>query len=319
MKQGIFTISLDFELYWGMLDVCSAEEFSEDLNGTPYAVQEMLRLFTQYQVHATWATVGLLFAQDSQAAKRYFPAIEPYYLNKQLNAYRYLRKQSKLENTYHFAPDLIELIQTTPHQEMASHTFSHYYCLENTPSIEAFQADMQAAVKIAAAQGITLKSLVFPRNQWNSDYLSVLKQCGISSYRGNEDSWLYKASSEDNIPLFKRIIKQFDALINLSGFHTYPLERVKQTSPYNIPASRQLRTHGKRWSFLNPAKRKRICDAMEYAAQQGEIFHLWWHPEDFGKNTTACIENLEHILKHYQKMKIQYNMHSLTMSEISNK
>jgi peptidoglycan/xylan/chitin deacetylase (PgdA/CDA1 family) len=319
MKQGIFTISLDFELYWGMLDVCSAEEFSEDLNGTPYAVKEILRLFTQYQVHATWATVGLLFAQDIQEATDYFPEIEPRYQNKQLNPYRYLQQNSNLENTYHFAPDLLELIQQTQHQEVASHTFSHYYCLENTPSIEAFKADMQAAIKIAENKGIKLESLVFPRNQWNSDYLSILKQWGISSYRGNEDSWLYQASSEDNIPLFKRIIKQFDALINLSGFHTYPLTQIKQSTPYNIPASRQLRSHGKRWSFLNAAKKKRICDEMEYAARQGEIFHLWWHPEDFGNNTVACIQYLESILQHYQKMRIQYNMQSLTMSEISNK
>ena len=319
MNQGIFTISLDFELFWGMLDVCSADEFSEDLNGTPYAITEMLRLFTQYKVHATWATVGLVFAKNAQDAAQYFPNIEPSYLKKQLNAYYYLREHPELENVYHFAPKLVELIQNTAHQEIASHTFSHYYCLENTPSIEAFQADMQAAIKIAEDKGIELKSLVFPRNQWNSDYLSILKQCGISSYRGNENSWLYQASSENNIPIFKRIIKQFDALINLSGFHTYPIEQVKQTYPHNIPASRQLRSHGKRWSFLNAAKKKRICQSMEHAAKHGEIFHLWWHPEDFGHNTTACIQFLESILQYYQKMRIQYNMQSLNMGEIANK
>jgi hypothetical protein len=327
MKQGIFTISLDFELYWGMLDVCSADEFSEDLQGTPEAVREMLRLFKQYQVHATWASVGLLFAQDAHTASAFYPQIEPQYLNKKLNAYQYLRhfadKSADWNNAYHFAPALLDLIKATDYQEVASHTFSHYYCLENTPSTAAFAADMQAAVNIAATKNIKLESLVFPRNQWNSDYLSILKQAGISSYRGNEDSWLYRASSEENIPFFKRVLKQFDALINLSGFHTYSLQDVKNKTkpnmPYNLPSSRQLRSHGQSWSFLNSAKKKRICKAMEHAAKQGEIFHLWWHPEDFGNNVVERIQFLESILRHYQKLKLQYNMQSLTMAEVSKK
>lgn len=320
MNRGIFTISLDFELYWGMLDVCSANEMADDLFGTAFAVQEMLRLFKQYRIHATWATVGLLFAKNTEEAIRYSPTVLPHYQNKKLDAHKYLREylqdNQQLEPQFHFAPELIKQIQATEGQEIATHTFSHYYCLEEKPSADAFRADLVAAINIAKQQGIELKSLVFPRNQWSSECLLILKELGISSYRGNEKHWMYQPLSEKKITFIRRIIKQLDAVINLSGFNTYPI-KTSQQQPINIPASRQLRSHGKWLSFLDRAKLKRICDAMEHAAKQGEVFHLWWHPEDFGVQTESRIIFLEKILKKYQQLQNQYGMQALNMAEIS--
>lgn len=314
--KGIFTISLDFELYWGMLDVCPADTIANDLLGTKGAVKEMLRLFKQYHIHATWATVGLLFANNREEAIQYSPAILPRYKNQKLSAYDYLQKNQQLNPHYHFAPELIKHIQSEQGQEIATHTFSHYYCLEEKPSITAFKADIIAAINIAKIQGIELKSIVFPRNQWDAKCLAELQKLGISSYRGNEKHAIYQALNEESITVTKRIIKQLDAIINLSGFNTYPVE-TNQQHILNIPASRQLRSHSKWLSFLNKAKLKRICGAMEHAAKQGEIFHLWWHPEDFGVHTASRIRFLEKILKKHQQLQQQYGMQSLNMAEIS--
>ena len=62
---GTLVVSLDFELFWGMLDVCTLDEYRENVLGGRKAIPQMLQLFEKYNIHATWAAVGFLFAEDS--------------------------------------------------------------------------------------------------------------------------------------------------------------------------------------------------------------------------------------------------------------
>ena len=60
---GTLIISLDFELFWGMLDVCPLEKYQDHVLGGRKAIPGLLALFQKYGIHATWATVGYLFAE----------------------------------------------------------------------------------------------------------------------------------------------------------------------------------------------------------------------------------------------------------------
>ena len=60
LKHGVFTISLDFELYWGMIDKKSIYDYKYNLHGVSNAIPKMLRVFCDNNIHATWATVGFL-------------------------------------------------------------------------------------------------------------------------------------------------------------------------------------------------------------------------------------------------------------------
>ena len=62
--NSIFTISLDFELYWGVRDKRSVGAYKDHLLGVQRAVPELLGLFEKNGVHATWATVGFLFFKN---------------------------------------------------------------------------------------------------------------------------------------------------------------------------------------------------------------------------------------------------------------
>jgi peptidoglycan/xylan/chitin deacetylase (PgdA/CDA1 family) len=64
--QGIFTISLDFELHWGVFDKRDRQAREACYKNTLRAVPQMLELFAKYDVHVTWATVGSLFAANKQ-------------------------------------------------------------------------------------------------------------------------------------------------------------------------------------------------------------------------------------------------------------
>ena len=54
------------------------------------------------------------------------------------------------------------------------------------------------------------------------------------------------------------------------------------------------------------------------AAMEGSLFHLWWHPHNFGKNIEENIGQLESILIYYTELKNQFGMKSKTMYEIAN-
>ena len=54
---------------------------------------------------------------------------------------------------------------------------------------------------------------------------------------------------------------------------------------------------------------------MTYAAKNNELYHLWWHPHNFGVNINENMDNLVTLLKHYQLLHTKYGFASLTMKE----
>ncbi len=317
MKNGILTVSLDFELYWGLRDKKTIAEYEENLNGVKRSIERMLDVFHKYDIHATWATVGFLFAKDIEELKALSPVKKPIYLNNNLNPYAYIENNKVLDARYHFTPELIEKISKYRNQEIATHTFSHYYCLEDGQTQSEFNSDIESAIKIAKTKGLSIESLIFPRNQWNDSYLPDLCKHGINSYRGNEKSWLYKAVDETQENLVRRALRLLDAYINLSGANSYSIDSINNIKPYNIPSSRFLRPVSKKLAVFEGLRKRRIVNAIKKAARNNEIFHLWWHPHNFGGSIDENIEFLESILFAYSEMNKTYGMKSLNMKEIS--
>ena len=187
--SGVFVISLDFELHWGCFESMSLnEQHQAYFNNTRKAIPAMLDIFSSNEIHVTWATVGMLFCKNINEWEKHRPAHLPSYINKKVSSYEWIHQNGfhALEDPYHFAPELIELIKATPYQEIGTHTYSHYYCLEQGQTKEQFREDLSIARELAAHRGIQLKSLVFPRNQFNKDYLSVCHEMGIESVRSNQ-------------------------------------------------------------------------------------------------------------------------------------
>jgi peptidoglycan/xylan/chitin deacetylase (PgdA/CDA1 family) len=313
MNTGTFCISLDFELFWGIRDHRTIENYGNNLRNVHIVVPRLLELFKKYNVHCTWATVGILFCKNKEELLQHLPSRIPFYKHPQYNPYPYIKNNS-LESVYHFAPDLIELIKQYNGQEIASHTFSHYYCLEESQTVQDFEADLHAALQIAKEKNIEIKSIVFPRNQFNENYLAACKNAGVLIYRGNENSWLYKAKNRDEENLLRRALRLVDSYINISGHHTYSLQN-PIAMPADIPSSRFLRPYQHKLKMLDGLRLQRICNSMSYAAKKKQLYHLWWHPHNFGADMEQNFSFLERILKHFSLLQDQYNMQSLTMKE----
>lgn len=321
MNIGKFVISLDLELMWGVNDVITISKYGMHIKGVHQVIPRLLKIFDQYGVNATFSTVGLLFFETKDQLLKNLPSQIPYYNNKNLSPYSYMATigNDYKEDPYHFAPRLIELIKQYPSQEIGSHTFSHYYCLEEGQTKEDFRADLIQSQKIAAQNGININSLVFPRNQSNEDYLQVCHELGILCIRGNESSWLYEARSGQKENLIRRGIRFADSFINISGHNCYNEETLKKKLPINIPASRFLRPYSPILKPLDSLRLNRIKRSMSYAANNGLIYHLWWHPHNFGVNQDENFSFLEKILQHFKQLLEQYNFESHTMTSAAKK
>lgn len=319
LKSGKFIISLDFELNWGVRDVQTLESYGNNILGVRQVIPALLNLFQEYAIHATWSTVGFLFFKNKKELLENLPIKKPQYINQQLSPYPALSLigDSEDQDHYHYGFSLLQQIKKEPNQEIGTHTFSHYYCLERGQTIDDFRADLQAAVTIAEKNNLKLTSLVFPRNQYNTNYLSVCAELGIICYRGNESSWIYKERNEEQQKKYKRAARLIDAYLNLSGHNCYSLDNIKKTFPINIPASRFLRPYSPRFKFLEDLRLKRILTGLTYAAEKGLVYHLWWHPHNFGVNLEENMSFLRKILDHYKKLKNKLGLESFTMSELA--
>lgn len=316
-QHGIFTISLDFELYWGVRDNLSIDEYFENLSGERMAITNILNLFRRYQIHATWATVGFIFFNNREELLNKFPKSLPTYNNTNLSPYKYITKTPELDTIYHFAPDVIDVLKNEENQEIGSHTFSHYYCLEDGQSTEQFEQDLASAIAAAQNKNIQLKSFVFPRNQSGERYLPILSKYGIDCYRGNEKSWFYKTNCKSKQAIFARAFRLIDAYLPLSGHNTHDLEFCTSKHPYNFPSSRFLRPHTELLSAFDNLRLMRIKHAMTAAAKNNRLFHLWWHPHNFGAHLKENMNFLEKILLHFNHLKSDFGMKSMNMGELS--
>lgn len=323
-KHGYFVISLDFELFWGMFDKVTLAEYGENVLGERTAIPRMLKFFEKYGIHATWATVGMLMTRSKRELLSLLPPphLQPVYEDMRTSAYEYIKTaeigDDEKSDQYHSGPSLVKAIQETPYQEIGNHTFSHYYCIDGHSNDTAvFARDLEAHTAITHTYNVVTESMVFPRNQPSEDALRVCVEKGIRAYRGNENHILYRPRKDTEQSLLIRAFRLLDHYINLSGHHTYPLPTHVGGFPLNIPASRFLRPWSKALRFFEWLRLCRIKNSMTHAAKRGEIFHLWWHPHNFGINQTENFKNLETILEHFKTLQTKYNFESASMKDIS--
>jgi Polysaccharide deacetylase len=312
---GTLIISLDFELHWGIRDVKTVAQYRENLLGVRCAVPAMLATFAEYHIHATWATVGFLFFSRRNELLRALPADRPHYDDAHLSPYAEMEAvgQDENEDPFHFGRSLLEQIRSSPAQEIGTHTFSHYYCLEPTESIAAFQADLRAALAAAADFGVVLKSIVFPRNQYDEGHLRICAEMGLKAFRGNPQSWLYRPRVGADQTCSVRAARLIDSYCDLSSHNCYSLAETAVGVPKNLPASRFLRPDTAK--VLTTLQERRIKGDLTYAAQRGLVYHLWWHPHNFGTHLEKNIGMLRRILDHFQGVRERYGMQSKNMAE----
>jgi len=313
MLQGKFVVSLDFEMMWGVRDKRTIASYGNNIEAVRTIIPRLVEMAEEAGVHLTFGVVGMLMLKDKKELLAHIPKTIPSYNDAIRSPYgSYIENMSPDDESYHFASDMVEYIKNHPQHEIGSHTYCHYYCLEEGQTIDQFETDLAMAQTIADGN---LKSIIFPRNQTNQSYLEICKKYGIKAYRGNEDNKLNTPSAHEG--KLKRLLRLLDNYFNLTGYNTYTNEQLLASGePMNIPASRFLRPFSRKLSFLDGLRLRRIKNAMTHAAKKGETFHVWWHPHNFGDYTEENFTFLKKIFSHYKYLNDKYNFTSMTMSEV---
>lgn len=316
-RPGAFIISLDFELYWGVRDALPLDRYRDNLLGARVAIPQMLALFDEFDVHATWATVGFLFFDRRDALLAALPSVRPGYVNPSLSPYPFMAAigASEESDPFHYGRSLLEEIRRHPGQEIATHTFSHFYCLEAGAETGAFRADLETALRVAREDGIEIQTIVFPRNQVSAPHLRVCSELGLVAYRGAQPGWAYQPSQTDSHSTARRALRLADAYISVSGEPKAATDGLETATMVNVPASRFLRPYSPRLRRLEHLKERRITRGMTFAARHGLMYHLWWHPHNFGRHTGENMSGLRRILSHFAQLRERWDMRSLSMAE----
>jgi hypothetical protein len=319
-EPGVFVISLDFELHWGCFETIRKldEEAQRYFLNTRKVIPQKLSLFAEGDIHVTWAAVGMLYRKNRKEWEENMPSLIPSFSNPHVSAYEWIRKNgfSGEEDPFHFAPQLIDLIHSTPHQEIGTHTYAHYFCLEEGQTKEEFREDIRMACRVASEKGIKIKSLVFPRNQFRKEYLSVCRDEGITSVRSSPDIWYWSPATGSSF--MKRFFRAGDAYLKFQPIKMVYLKDIDTDElPLQLPASRLYRPWKPGQPLQNNLKMRRILGEMTEAAIKGAYYHIWWHPHNFGNNPQECLNELRQIVSHFNLLKKKYGFRSMTMNELT--
>ncbi|HZP95152.1 MAG TPA: polysaccharide deacetylase family protein [Candidatus Limnocylindria bacterium] len=316
---GRFVISLDFELHWGVRARRSVSAYRANLLGVRDAVPAMLALFREYDVHVTWATVGMLFYENKRSLMEELPERLPCFADRRLSSYSELDEigDDEHEDPYHYAPSLVLRILSEQAHEIGSHTFSHYFCLEAGADVASFRDDLEAARRASSRFGVLPRTLVFPGNQIAPAYAEAAAANGMRVYRGTESAWLYRPTARGEQTMLRRGLRLLDAYVTVTSHNTYDARDVIDGDRVNVPASRFLRPYIPSLAALESLRAWRIRTDLEHAAKRDLVYHLWWHPHNFGVYLNENLAMLRRVLRTFAQLRERYGMRSVTMGELA--
>ena len=316
MTQSAFIVSLDFEQHWGLYDHSTVDDCRRELDGGRQAIPRILERFEKAGIHASWATVGLLLCEGREDALREYPDHPPYReLDVRVRDVIERSGESERHDPYHYAVSLARQVASVPGQEVATHTFSHFYCLEPGPSVDDFENDLRAAKRIASRHGLDLTAIVFPRNQYTAAHVAACRRQGIKAFRGNPDAAPYAPRTDDATTSWTRLARLADAYVELVPSDKILSRPVDEGGIVNVPASRFLRPMSRLDRPLKRLRLRRIQREMSRAAEKGACYHLWWHPHNFGTYAEDNFALLDAVLSHFESLRRDRGMVSLNMTE----
>lgn len=317
-RHGLFLIVLDFEMLWGVEPTKATPQWRERVANVHRVIPRLLELFGRYDISATFAAVGMLLHNSMAAVRADYPDYLPSYTDKDLSPYSSL-SVSEENSIYYCGGHLLKMIRESGMHEIASHTYSHYYCLAQGQTPEQFRADLQKNISLALAEGINITSLVFPRNEFNIDYLNICQELGISVVRSNPGQWMW----EDGGQMGALVARQIRRALRLLDSYTGPCRCFQPgdllTEPVvQLPASRFCRPVGKCGRCLESLRLRRIKKEMTHAAKNNMGYCLWWHPHNMGMDMDKNFSFLEKILSHYENLRKNYGFLSVPMNYFAN-
>ena len=286
--KGGFVISADFELAWAWR--YSKKNKNPLKFGLKKAKQSrqnfplLLKLFEDYNVPITWATVGHLFLESCNKGDHNWmariPNFDDHWNFTKGDWYDYDPYSNVKKAPEWYAPDLIEnILNSKVNHEIGCHSFSHLHFKNHICPLQAAEDDIKACVDAAKKWNINLKSMVFPGGT-NGNYEALAKH-GFTNYRQNS---------------------KFDLF--------YP--EIGEENMVRLPSSFSMEDTGFNWSKEYYIYRyKKYIDR---AIETGTVCHGWFHPSE---NAWVIQDIFPEILRYVSELREKGLLYIDTMDQVS--
>jgi peptidoglycan/xylan/chitin deacetylase (PgdA/CDA1 family) len=291
---GIFTLSVDFELIWGTLELFGPGLFDRPCRVVRERIIDgLLGLLEEFDVPATWYVLGHVLLGR---CRRVNGIVHPEIVRPRHSWVRgdWLGHDPCGDEDSHptfYGRRLVEkILACRVTQEIGSHSFSHVIFGDRGCSRETAASEIEASVAAAGKLGLRPRSFAFPRNRVG--HLDLLREHGFSSYRGPGPRW-YENRERGGVASRAAHLLDFvlatspplvvpaqtpEGLVNLPGSMVYfPMHGVRRV----LPLSRRVR---------------RALKGLEAAARERKVFHLWFHPTNLADHPETMLGGLRQIL-----------------------
>lgn len=313
MSEGNFVFSFDFELFWGVHHNKDLQSYGKNLEGAILNLPRISHIFADHDVFFTCANVGMLYNNDWKEWERNKPELLPEYKVDNCSPFQksfFIEKS--IDHNYLFSKEIISVIRNCGH-EIATHTYSHYFCLDAENGIGAFKSDLEAAINIAKLNNDLISTIIFPRNQYADEHLKICNEFGIKVFRGNPDSGIFNKSNSLFNAYYKKTIRTLDSFLNVTGSNTFSPEN-DSSGLLDVKASFFFRSSSStKLTILNYLHLRRLKNAMTEAAIKKETIHIWCHPHNI--KTEKDIEGIQTLLHHYVFLNKKYGFKSMRMND----
>lgn len=294
---GSFVISLDCEGKWGMADKIgpSYDFITEDSLRAAYA--QILSLFQAFDIRATFAFVGALALRVNEREDYLSQLPDGHYEgNSWARHYRAAKRRGNTDGW--FCPDAFDMAAEAGH-EIASHGFSHIPFDDPQTDPAHLDREMELAVRLARARGVSLKTFVYPRNRVARQ--DILVRHGIGAYRAL-------------LPPMGKIM----SLVRETNIFekAQPFSPPHQPGIVELPAGYFLNWQsGLRRAIPETISVARWRSILGSAAKTGRVAHLWLHPHNIisGPQTLSLLES---ILIEYRTLRDKGLLASHTQADL---
>ncbi|MDQ2949163.1 MAG: hypothetical protein M3Y27_25035 [Acidobacteriota bacterium] len=313
-ERGIFILSLDFELIWGTLDrhgqkfrhLCDLERL--------FVIERLLNLFTEFDISATWCTVGHLFLKECRlkSVTKHPDIARLTFAGASQDRFSHDPCSTEQTDPVFYGRTLVEKIMACRvQQEIGCHSFSHVIFSDARCTRAVAESELQACLDAARELGIDMKSFAFPRNRVG--HLPVLRSYGFTCYRGPEPHWYQHK-------MWPHKVKRLGQLIDVLTARRPPTVVPEQTPSglWNIPGSMLFTpSHGIRKHLPVSLRVKRARKGLDAAVRDKRIFHLWFHPTDLAGNLDPMLAGLRQVLEYAAELRSRNELDILPMGAIA--
>ena len=311
LPRAVFTLSLDFELIWGTLDLFGPDGFGEACRvERREVVDRLLALFVEFEVRATWLVVGHLFLERCDTP-RHPEIVRPAHAWHPDDWFRHDPGGDEDQAPAFLARSLVGRVRACPvPQEIGGHSFSHVIYGDEGCSRAAAESDLDALVAAASGMGLTLRSFSFPRNRVG--HADALVPRGFRVFRSPEPT----AYGDLRWAAPRRLGHLADVLLARTPPVVLPERR--KDGLVAVPGSMvYFPMHGLRRFVPMALRLRRARKGLLAAVREGRVFHLWTHPTNLGEHTESMFGGLRTILEEMADLRARGALEVRTLGELA--